>query len=140
MTFIFLDFPSSLPQMPSSVPINIINRSRQREVLSLASYVPKSNLADENEPGPSSTTHKASSSVALRKAAYAERDRSRLMDPGALDFADEEVDEEEGGESESELQGNTDGDVGGRGRKRALKILQARSELPPSGMWRSLAS
>ena len=140
MTFIFLDFPSSLPQMPSSVPINIINRSRQREVLSLASYVPKSNLADENEPGPSSTTHKVSSSVALRKAAYAERDRSRLMDPGALDFADEEVDEEEGGESESELQGNTDGDVGGRGRKRALKILQARSELPPSGMWRSLAS
>lgn len=134
------DFPTSLPQIPSSVPINIINRSRQREVLSLASYVPKSNLADENEPGPSSTTHKASSSVAMRKAAYAERDRSRSMDPGALDFADEEVDEEEDGESESEPQGNTEGDAGGRGRKRALKILQARSELPPSGMWRSLAS
>jgi hypothetical protein len=28
---------------------------------------------------------------------------------------------------------------GGRGRQRALRILQIRSEVPDSGMWRSLA-
>jgi hypothetical protein len=32
------------------------------------------------------------------------------------------------------------GDMGeGRGRRRALRILQARSEIPEAGMWRSLA-
>lgn len=53
------------------------------------------------------------------------------MDPGALDFAtiEEEVAEEET---------LTDHISGERGRKLALKILKARSELPEAGR-RSLA-
>jgi hypothetical protein len=75
----------------------------------------------------------ALTSASYRKASYAARDRSRSLDPGALDF--EAVDDDE----------NLDGDDGdtssiSRGRRRALKILQARSELPAEGMWRSLAS
>jgi hypothetical protein len=72
-------------------------------------------------------------SASYRKASYAARDRSRSLDPGALDF-------EAVGDDES-LDGD-DGDTGSlsRGRHRALKILQARSELPAEGMWRSLAS
>jgi len=71
-------------------------------------------------------------SASYRKASYAARDRSRLLDPGALDF--------EAGDDES-LDAD-DGDTGSlsRGRRRALKILQARSELPAEGMWRSLAT
>ena len=55
------------------------------------------------------------------------------MDPGALDF-------DSGGDDEG-IDAD-DGDAGSlsRGRRRALKILQARSELPDEGMWRSLAS
>ena len=75
----------------------------------------------------------ALTSASYRKASYAARDRSRSFDPGALDF--EAVDDDEN------LDGD-DGDTGSlsRGRRRALKILQARSELPAEGMWRSLAS
>lgn len=75
----------------------------------------------------------ALTSASYRKASYAARDRSRSEDPGALDF--EAVDDDEN------LDGD-DGDTGSlsRGRRRALKILQARSELPAEGMWRSLAS
>jgi len=72
-------------------------------------------------------------SASYRKASYAARDRSRSLDPGALDF-------ESGGDDEA-IDAD-DGDAGSlsRGRRRALKILQARSELPDEGMWRSLAS
>jgi hypothetical protein len=75
--------------------------------------------------------HKAGlpSSLALRKATYAERDRIRAMDPGTLDFADEDTDEDT----------QTDGEDGERGRKHAQKILKARSELPAASMWRSMA-
>jgi hypothetical protein len=75
----------------------------------------------------------ALTSASYRKASYAARDRSRSLDPGALDF-------EAVGDDES-VDGD-DGDTGSlsRGRRRALKILQARSELPAEGMWRSLAS
>ena len=79
----------------------------------------------------------AINSTALRKAAYAERDRSRSFDPGALDF--EEIDEEDGG-SDDNVSTVSPPEIGERGRKRALKILQARSELPEAGMWRSLAN
>lgn len=109
-------------------------------MLSLASYQPKT-LATQAEVPLSPTSQKQPSSTAIRKAAYAERDRSRSMDPGALDFATEEDDEgeEEIVQDEGDLQPDTAG-AGGRGRKRALKILQARSEIPEAGMWRSLAS
>ena len=78
------------------------------------------------------------SSDALRRAAYAKRDLRRSVDPGALDFhADIEEAEEEEGEEEDTAREPLE--AGQRGRERALKILQARSQLPEEGMWRSLA-
>ena len=63
------------------------------------------------------------------------------MDPGALDFATVEEEDEDDVEDESEPDPAKpeSHDAGEKGRKRALKILQARSELPEEGMWRSLA-
>lgn len=54
------------------------------------------------------------------------------MDPGTLDFAtiEEEEDEEET---------LTNRGSGERSRKLALKILKARDELPEDGAWRSVA-
>jgi len=81
---------------------------------------------------PSPTVEVPVPSAVLRKAAYAERDRARSMDPGALDF--------EAGDDD-EVSDSDDGtEAGNRGRRYALKILQARSELPSEGMWRSLAT
>jgi hypothetical protein len=80
---------------------------------------------------------------------YEERDRQRAMDPGALDFAADAnsvIEEEDESEDDDGDQGattsasvNGGGKVRG-GRKRALKILQARDDLPDSGMFYSLAS
>jgi hypothetical protein len=130
---------SSLP-MAGSLPIAIGPLSQSRPPLSLASYQPKTSLADH--PGvlvPALQTGRTvSSSAALRKAAYAERDRSRSFDPGALDFETELDEDEEPSDDESS---KTDPpEIGERGRRRALRILQARSELPEAGMWRSLAT
>lgn len=87
--------------------------------------------------GTSSRTVEANngSSAAIRRASYAERDRGRSMDPGALDF--EAADDDD--ESDADNMDNMT-QVGNRGRRQALKILQARSELPAEGMWRSLAT
>lgn len=77
----------------------------------------------------------------MRKASYAERDRRRSMDPGALDFAEEDEDEYDEDDDGAAGPGGQPGTyVGERGRQRALKILEARSKIPDSGMWRSLAS
>ena len=86
-------------------------------------------LVDEQHNKPEN----AQTSASYRKASYAARDRSRSLDPGTLDF-------ESGGDDEG-IDGD-DSEAGSlsRGRRRALKILQARSELPDEGMWRSLAS
>ncbi|PPQ70704.1 hypothetical protein CVT26_014628 [Gymnopilus dilepis] len=132
---------SRLP-ISGSLPINI-KRRLVKEPLSLASYLPPSAMpeqAAQTEPSTSSTS-KPLSSAAIRKAAYAERDRSRSMDPGALDFATVEEEDEDDVEDESEPDPAKpeSHDAGEKGRKRALKILQARSELPEEGMWRSLA-
>jgi hypothetical protein len=72
-------------------------------------------------------------SASYRRASYAARDRSRSLDPGTLDF--------ESGVDDDVIDAD-EGDAGSlsRGRRRALKILQARSELPDEGMWRSLAT
>lgn len=92
---------------------------------------------DHAEAGPSDDQHvkpeHALPSASYRRASYAARDRSRSLDPGALDF-------ESGGDDDG-IDAD-DGDAGSlsRGRRRALKILQARSELPAEGMWRSLAT
>jgi len=104
----------------ASLPISIALAPRGRV---------KNNSSDEPDAKPIPT----STSANCRKASYAARDRSRSLDPGALDF-------ETIGEEES-IDGD-DGDPGSlsRGRRRALKILQARSTLPAEGMWRSLAT
>ncbi|KAF8266843.1 hypothetical protein EI94DRAFT_123840 [Lactarius quietus] len=104
----------------ASLPISIALVPRSRV---------ENNTSDEPDPKPILV----STSASYRKASYAARDRSRSLDPGALDF-------ETIGEDES-VDGD-DGDSGSlsRGRRRALKILQARSTLPAEGMWRSLAT
>jgi len=77
-------------------------------------------------------------SATLRRASYAERDRSRAIDPGALDFIAGEGEEAEDDESDEESTKANLADEG-RGRQRAFKILQARSKIPEAGMWMSLA-
>lgn len=60
--------------------------------------------------------------------------RDQGTDPGAMDFdAPPDDDNDEADDVAGEM-------TEGRGRKRALRILQARSELPEAGMWRSLAN
>ncbi|KAG8218970.1 hypothetical protein J3R82DRAFT_4712 [Butyriboletus roseoflavus] len=78
------------------------------------------------------------SSATLRRASYAERDRSRAIDPGALDFIPGEGEDVEEDESEEEPSKANVADEG-RGRRRAFKILEARSKVPEAGMWMSLA-
>ncbi|KAI9448005.1 hypothetical protein H4582DRAFT_1897722, partial [Lactarius indigo] len=96
--------------------------------------VPRSRVKNHSSDEPDPKTIPTSTSASYRKASYAARDRSRSLDPGALDFEtigdDESVDGDEGDHPGSLS----------RGRRRALKILQARSTLPAEGMWRSLAT
>jgi len=126
----------------ASLPVDIINRFKPREQLSLSSYRPQNalpTLLEQEAVATTSTaalTGKTPSSTAIRKAAYAERDRARSLDPGPLDFAAEE-DEDAAEDEDDEESANAD-DAGEKARKRALRILQARSELPEEGMWRSL--
>lgn len=117
-----------------------------KQPLSLSSYrapgiePPSASSTQEASDGPSSpgsSGKKTPSSAAIRKAMYAERDRSRAMDPGFLDFTSEK-DEDEEVESQEDESTKSD-DPGGKGRKHARKILQARSEIPTESMWRSLA-
>ena len=67
------------------------------------------------------------SSASIRKAKYAERDRARAVDPGALYFAS--IDEEE----EEEEKTIPNQIAGERGRNLALRILKAQNELPEDG-------
>ncbi|KAJ6616205.1 hypothetical protein B0H10DRAFT_1405106 [Mycena sp. CBHHK59/15] len=141
---------SSQAGMPGSMPIAIRPLVKPQTNLSLASYRPQTLPAlpqELEEPEPPVPV----SSSSVRKAVYAERDRSRLMDPGALDFAADDEEEEEEDDDDEDEDDRSDGAVGSAsggerapkvrgGRKRALKILRARNELPDSGMWRSLAS
>ncbi|PFH49246.1 hypothetical protein AMATHDRAFT_5063 [Amanita thiersii Skay4041] len=126
--------------VPASLPMTIAPLIRKKEPLSLASYQPKTSLTDRPGTIVPALISRYPSAAALRRAAYAERDRIRAMDPGALDFATEDEEEEaESSEIETE-EDQVEVYEGVRGRKRALKILQARSEIPEEGMWRSLAS
>jgi hypothetical protein len=117
----------SEPPFIGSLPIPI-KLPRRPQVLSLASYRPQVSIPEQ----PMVNTAPNVSTTALRKAAYAERDRSRSVDPGALDFEEEE--------EKDRCVGDDATDAGDRGRNRALKILQAGSEVPEAGMWRSLAT
>lgn len=122
----------------ASLPIDISPLTRYREPLSLASYQPKTSLSDRAGTLIPTFPDERHTSTTLRKASYAERDRSRAMDPGTLDFIAgdrEEVREDEGNEEPD----RTDVADEGRGRQRALKILEARSKIPEAGMWMSLA-
>jgi len=150
--------------VPSSLPIHIHTKVKSRTPLSLASYKPDSAIPEQPTSGAQQTEQAAEptvngSSRAIHKAVYAERDRERLIDPGPMDFnRDDEAEEEsededaDGGsdddeppvdESSQEAQDRAQLDrylATSRGRKYALKIIQARNKLPDSGMWRSLAS
>ncbi|KAK7062148.1 SET domain-containing protein [Favolaschia claudopus] len=148
--------------MPASMPISIRPLVNPRTVLSLASYRPQTmppapTQESESEPE-RPPVHPLPSSTSVRRAVYAERDLQRERDPGALDFAadaDSVIQEES--EEEREDDDNGTAAVGAEaaavnntssetqealrgGRERALRILQARNELPDSGMWRSLAT
>ncbi|KAH9062672.1 hypothetical protein EDB87DRAFT_1605216, partial [Lactarius vividus] len=131
------------PDSESEAPSHDVDRNGNYEALlnsgvaaslpiSIA-LVPRSRVKNHSSDEPDSKAIPTSTSAGYRKASYAARDRSRSLDPGALDF-------ETIGEDES-IDGD-DGDPGSlsRGRRRALKILQARSTLPAEGMWRSLAT
>ena len=125
-------FVGSLP-----IPIQL---HKPHSPLSLASYQPRT-LGAQMEPDADahvSPARKPMSSTAIRKAVYAERDLLRSMDPGTLDFAAEEDREDNETDINDAVPDGTG--VGGRGRTRALKILQSQSEIPEAGMWRSLAS
>ncbi|KAJ7771124.1 hypothetical protein DFH07DRAFT_879688 [Mycena maculata] len=136
---------SSLAGMPGSMPIAIRPLVKPPTVLNLASYRPQTMPTVPQEPEQEPLTPVSSS--AIRKAVYAERDLQRAMDPGALDFStnDEAIAEEDEEEGEAPNSGggavSAAGSAPGRlANKRAFSILQARNELPDSGMWRSLAS
>ncbi|KAF8728321.1 hypothetical protein AX14_006793 [Amanita brunnescens Koide BX004] len=122
-----------LAGVPGSVPIPIAPIRKQKRPLSLASYQPEATLGTV----PSLVSKHHPSAAALRRASYAERDRLRAMDPGALDFATE--DDEEAGQSSGEEAAADVAVTETRSRRRALRILQKRSEIPEEGMWRSLA-
>jgi len=116
------------PPIASSLPIAIGHRNN----FGAPSYHPKTSLTDRLGilvP----QYHNNVSSAAMRRAAYAERDRGRSIDPGALDFT---VDYDDDDDDDSS---GADTSAGGRARQRALKILQARNKVPAAGMWRSLA-
>lgn len=78
-------------------------RNQLPEPLNLSSYRHKTNAIPNQSQSSNgdvlSLPHgqKMPSSTSIRKAKYAERDRTRAMDPGTLDFATivEEDDEEE---------------------------------------------
>lgn len=120
-------------QLTSSVNIALINFGVSASLPISIAPSPR----DHAEGGPPDDQHAkpehALPSTSYRRASYAARDRSRSLDPGALDF--EPAGDDDGIDTD-------DGDTGSlsRGRRHALKILQARSELPAEGMWRSLAS
>lgn len=67
------------------------------------------------------------SAAAMRRASYAERDRMRMVDPGALDFDVDDEEDEPPNFTEDDTQ------VGGKSMQLALNILQKHSEIPGAG-------
>ncbi|KJA29749.1 hypothetical protein HYPSUDRAFT_60602 [Hypholoma sublateritium FD-334 SS-4] len=130
--------------VPASLPVNIRSPfvKPRDTTLTLASYRPQTTISENTEEppeplGPGNKPLSSLSTAAIRKALYTARDRNRAIDPGPLDFAVEEDDEDESTESDGEQ--DQAREVGEQGRRNALKIIQARDELPAEGMWRSLA-
>jgi hypothetical protein len=124
------------PLLTGLVTIDPFNSGVSASLPISIALTPRDHAEDGSHDESDDRPEPALTSASYRKASYAARDRSRSLDPGALDFeAVDAVDDDE------KLDGD-DGDTSSlsRGRRRALKILQARSELPSEGMWRSLAS
>ena len=96
-------------------------------------------VPEHPEPAPETETTTTNDQIlpssSVRQAVYAERDLHRAIDPGALDFIPDEEDTTNISPTVSSAPANGTG-----GRHLALKIIQARNELPDSGLWRSLAS
>ena len=81
-----------------------------------------------DRPGTTAPASTKTSTAALRRASYAERDRGRFLDPGALDFTvDDDLDEDDDSFNQN------DSEIGGKSMQRAYKILQKRSEIPEAG-------
>lgn len=114
-----------------SLPIKI-KKPEPPKPLSLASYVGQDDPATPLGVTPANNGRKPSSN-AIRRAASLEKDRARSMDPGPLDSVAEED------ELDDEVEIASTNEEGEKARKQALRILEARSELPEEGMWRSLA-
>ncbi|TFY83692.1 hypothetical protein EWM64_g322 [Hericium alpestre] len=92
--------------LATSLPISILPLSEKRKISGVPSYQPKTSLPYYYgalvPPLPP-----VASSVSMRKAAYAERDRERSLDPGALDFAADEEEEEESSDDSKRGAGGT---------------------------------
>ncbi|KAI0700789.1 hypothetical protein BC835DRAFT_1518032 [Cytidiella melzeri] len=123
------DFWSKETSIATSLPIPIGPLGKGTKPTAPSSYQPKTAVPEKPEAFDKATA------AAMRRASYAERDRNRSLDPGALDFT---ADEDELDEEDEEMS-KPEAEVGARSLQRALKILQKRSEMPGDGMWRSLA-
>ncbi|KAI0268231.1 hypothetical protein BC834DRAFT_968437 [Gloeopeniophorella convolvens] len=100
-------------------------------------HVPRNRGVGAPPPDPDTKPEQdGQTSASYRRASYAARDRTRSLDPGALDFETAGEDDDEGADGEDAGEGGSLS----RGKRHALRILQARSELPAEGMWRSLAT
>ncbi|KZT13055.1 uncharacterized protein LAESUDRAFT_27866 [Laetiporus sulphureus 93-53] len=88
-----------------------------------ASYEPKTSLTEQPGTMVPALRTMTSSSAAVRRQIYLERDRQRSIDPGALDFTEDMDDEEE-----PEIQ--PEAEVGSLAQKRALQILEASNRIP----------
>lgn len=119
-----------------------VSQQKRNAVFSLQSKTPLSGHQSSAAPTlPSVTEEKDDKSAVMnRKAAYAERNRARGIDPGILDFVENAEDDEE---EESADDFDKDGDVNqvstSRSRQYALNIIKARNSVPAEGLWRSLA-
>ncbi|KAH8106021.1 hypothetical protein BXZ70DRAFT_410512 [Cristinia sonorae] len=118
-------------ELAHSLPIAITPLSEHKLKFGVPSFQPKTSLSER--PGVLVPPLRKVSGEAIKRATYAERDRARSVDPGTLDFtADEDEDDDDLDDTDAAVEG-------GKGRLRALKILEKRSEVPAEGMWRSLA-
>ncbi|OCB84377.1 hypothetical protein A7U60_g8361 [Sanghuangporus baumii] len=137
------------PDVVGSLPIPMAPIAQQKPAGSL-SLRPKSSLTDRPgtlvPPLPSlpavpeeeEEEKEKRSAASIRKEVYAERNKARGLDPGILDFIDDDDDEGEGGSPEPE--DPVDQVSTSRSRQHALEIIRTRNAAPPEGLWRSLAT
>lgn len=123
------DFWSNGTTVAKSLPIPIGPLGTQKKGFTLPPLQPKATLSERS--GTSVPAHNKPSTAAMRRASYAERDRSRLLDPGALDFTAEDDEGDEGDDTFDQ----DENAAGGKSMQRAYKILQKRSEIPEAGMY-----